>query len=91
MKVYIPERKLLKKSNFSYIIVLRYEVYWDPGKEKVMADYVVTTTTPIPFMSILNVLSIYLNNRKFVETNVQGGALIALTLTVFTYIPFLVI
>ena len=43
------------------------KVYQDPGKGKTIADSVITTTPIfITLLSILNLLSIYRNGRKFV-------------------------
>ncbi len=62
--------------------ILQYEVYWDPGRGKVIADSVKTATriTSIftKFLSILNVLSIYVNDRKIVEKMYKEGALMSM-------------
>ncbi len=59
--------------SFSYTI-LQNALYRDPGKGNVNADSV-RTTTPIAFIfTILDVLSIYLNDRKFVgEMHIEGA------------------
>ncbi len=53
-----------------YVMTLVVTVF--PGKRKVIADCVITTTPIIAFiihkiLSILDVLSIYVNGRKFGE------------------------
>ena len=64
--------EIFSKQLFLYNTI-QYEVYRDPGKGKVIADYIITTT-PIAFiLSVLNFLSIYVNDIKFVGKNVHRG------------------
>ncbi len=67
----------LKYSEYSLSYILQYEVYWGPSKEKVITVSVITAT-PIAviftrLLSILNALSIYVNDSKFVGKNVHRG------------------
>ncbi len=62
----------LKYSEYSFsYIILQYVVYWDPGKGKVNAGCVTTTTSCL----ILNVLSIFVTNRKFLGKMYIDGTL----------------
>ena len=67
----------LKYSEYSFsytCTILQYEVYQDPGK--VITDSIKTNSYNFhihKILSILNVLSIYVNNRKVVVKNVHRG------------------
>ena len=49
------------------------KVYWDPGKRKVIADSVRTTTHIAITLPTVKVLSIYVNNKNNVGQNVHRG------------------
>ncbi len=53
--------------------ILQYEVYWDPGNAKEIGKYNSYIFPIHKILSIPNVVSIYLNNRKFVAKNVHRG------------------